>query len=92
MKIKAILFIAIQFLVFDSSAQDNRVSRDEDLQNIFKGTWDLRSPDNTIDVNADFTDNVTDAPIDGGLSILMAAGVFYGAKRIRRTKMHNSKR
>ncbi|MEN9952564.1 MAG: hypothetical protein RLZZ520_832 [Bacteroidota bacterium] len=92
MKIKAILFVAIQLLVFDLTAQDNRVSRDEDLQNIFKGTWDLRSPENTIDVNADFTDNVTDAPIDGGLSFLMAAGVLYGAKRIRRTKVHKSKR
>ena len=92
MKIKAILFVAIQFTVFDLSAQDNRVSRDEDLQNIFKGTWDLRSVDNTVDVNADFTDNVTDAPIDGGLGFIMAAGVLYGTRRIRRTRGHKSKR
>ena len=92
MNIKAILIIAIQFLAINLIAQDNRVSRDEDLQNIFKGTWDIRSVDNTIDVNSDFNDNVLDAPIDGGLSFLMAAGILYGAKRIRRTRSHNSKK
>jgi hypothetical protein len=29
----------------------------------------------------DFTDGGNDAPIDGGLSILLAAGVAYGAKK-----------
>ena len=31
-------------------------------------------------------DDVTDAPIDGGLSLLVAAGVGYGAKRLRKKK------
>lgn len=30
-----------------------------------------------------FDDEVTDAPIDGGLSILVGAGVAFGAKKIR---------
>jgi hypothetical protein len=29
-----------------------------------------------------FDDDVADVPIDGGLSILLAAGVGYGAKKI----------
>lgn len=31
-----------------------------------------------------FDDQVLDTPIDGGLSLLVAAGVGYGAKRLRR--------
>ena len=30
-----------------------------------------------------FDDEVNDVPIDGGLSLLVAAGVGYGAKKIR---------
>jgi hypothetical protein len=30
-----------------------------------------------------FTDDTSDVPIDGGLSLLVAAGVGYGAKKIR---------
>lgn len=30
-----------------------------------------------------FNNNVEDAPIDGGLSVLLAAGVGYGAKKLR---------
>jgi hypothetical protein len=30
-----------------------------------------------------FGDDVNDAPIDGGLSLLVAAGVGYGAKKIK---------
>ena len=30
-----------------------------------------------------FTDDVSDVPVDGGLSLLVAAGVGYGAKKIR---------
>ncbi len=34
-----------------------------------------------------FTDDVTDdVPIDGGLSLLVAAGVGYGAKKLRSRK------
>jgi hypothetical protein len=30
-----------------------------------------------------FGDDVNDAPIDGGLSLLVAAGVGYGAKKLK---------
>ena len=30
-----------------------------------------------------FTDDTTDAPIDGGLSLLIAGGVGYGIKKVR---------
>ena len=30
-----------------------------------------------------FTDDVNDVPVDGGLSLLVAAGVGYGVKKVR---------
>lgn len=36
-----------------------------------------------------FGDDVEDVPIDGGLSLLVAAGVGYGAKKLREKR--NSK-
>jgi hypothetical protein len=33
-----------------------------------------------------FDDDVNDVPIDGGLSLLIAAGVGYGAKKMRNKK------
>jgi hypothetical protein len=30
-----------------------------------------------------FDDDVNDVPVDGGLSLLVAAGVGYGAKKLR---------
>ncbi|MBP9741128.1 MAG: hypothetical protein KBD28_10605 [Chitinophagaceae bacterium] len=38
-----------------------------------------------------FDDDVNDVPIDGGLSLLIAAGVGYGAKKMRDKKMMNKK-
>ena len=35
-----------------------------------------------------FDDDVNDVPIDGGLSLLIAAGVGYGAKKMRDKKMN----
>lgn len=31
-------------------------------------------------------DDVNDVPIDGGLSILLAAGIGYGANKVRKSK------
>lgn len=31
-----------------------------------------------------FDDTVSDVPVDGGLSLLVAAGVGYGAKKLRK--------
>lgn len=33
-----------------------------------------------------FDDNATDVPIDGGLGFLLAAGIGYGANRLRKHK------
>jgi len=54
------------------------------------GTW--LGADRMYDIQADaeedgppdFNDNVTGALIDGGLSVVLAAGVFVGARHIRR--------
>ena len=54
------------------------------------GTW--LGADRMYDIQTDadedgppvFNDNVPGPPIDGGLSLLLAAGVVVGARRIRR--------
>jgi hypothetical protein len=33
-----------------------------------------------------FDDDVNDVPVDGGLSLLVAAGVGYGAKKLKNRK------
>jgi hypothetical protein len=38
-----------------------------------------------------FGDDVDDVPVDGGLSLLVAAGVGYGVKRLRAKRQANSK-
>jgi hypothetical protein len=38
----------------------------------------------------DFTDGGADAPIDGGLSLLLAAGVGYGVKKVRDSRKKNA--
>jgi hypothetical protein len=37
-----------------------------------------------------FDDDVNDVPIDGGLSLLVAAGVGYGAKKLKNRKKSQS--
>jgi len=37
-----------------------------------------------------FDDDVNDVPIDGGLSLLVAAGIGYGAKKLREQRNENS--
>ena len=36
-----------------------------------------------------FDDEVNDVPIDGGLSLLVAAGVGYGAKKLKERRNKN---
>ena len=36
-----------------------------------------------------FDDEVNDVPIDGGLSLLVAAGVGYGAKKLKERRNNN---
>jgi hypothetical protein len=37
-----------------------------------------------------FDDNLQDVPVDGGISILLGAGLAYGAARLRKKKEDNS--
>ena len=36
-----------------------------------------------------FDDNTSDVPVDGGISILVGAGLAYGAARLRKKKEEN---
>ncbi len=38
-----------------------------------------------------FGDDVGDAPIDGGLSLLVAAGIGYGAKKLHQNRKQSKK-
>ena len=38
-----------------------------------------------------FDDDVTDTPIDGGISLLVGAGAAYGAKKFYNLKKNNPK-
>jgi len=40
--------------------------------------------------NAGFDDEVTDVPIDGGISVLLAAGVGYGIKKMKRNNKNEA--
>lgn len=93
---KTYFFVLLSLVLSVSGlAQDNNSSISEDLKKIWSS--DNSSPSSDIypidglTTNADpgtgnGTDNVLDAPVDGGLGFLMAAGVLYGARRIRRKK------
>jgi hypothetical protein len=35
----------------------------------------------------EFEEDLQDVPVDGGLSLLVAAGTLYGVRRLRRTKL-----
>jgi hypothetical protein len=39
-----------------------------------------------VQAQPNFSDDVVDAPIDGGLSLLIAGGVGYGVKKLRAAK------
>ena len=89
------IFISILFT--QAVAQDNNQSIGEDLKKVWgdpgapsgtgmdmDGMYDTQAgTEDTDDIN--FNDNVVSSlPIDGGLSVLLAAGVVVGARRIRR--------
>lgn len=89
---KYVIFISLIFSANLSFAQENRVSRDEDLQSIFIDTWGKDIFDETITANTDpgfggnEGNNTTDVPIDGGLGFLLAAGVGYAVNGMRRKR------
>ncbi len=44
-----------------------------------------------IQAQPNFNDDTNDVPIDGGLSLLVAAGVGYGAKKLKEKKANSEK-
>lgn len=91
---KALYLLLICIVFFSSgSAQDNNSSISEDLKKIWNADNSSPSTDiypiDALTTNNDpgtgnGTDNVLDAPVDGGLGFLMAAGALYGTIRLRR--------
>lgn len=87
---KFLFLILIQIIVLEINAQDNRVSADEEMRGIFKDTWspsffgDLET--NNVGTGGDPSQDVTDAPIDGGLGFLLAAGAGYVAHGLNRKR------
>jgi hypothetical protein len=88
------IVIATSILFTQAVAQDNNQSIGEDLKKIWGGGQDAGTGtgmdmggmfDTPVETNnTTFTDDVVDAPIDGGLGFLLAAGMGYGVKRLRR--------
>lgn len=92
MKALYLLLICIVFFLA-GSAQDNNSSISEDLKKIWNADNSTPSTDiypiDALTTNVDpgtgnGTDNVLDAPVDGGLGFLMAAGALYGTRRLRK--------
>ena len=79
-----------------AAAQDNNQSISDDLKKVWGDpgvpSGNGLSMDGMFDTQAGtedtgeigFTDNVTSTPVDGGISLLLAAGLVAGARRIRR--------
>jgi hypothetical protein len=44
---------------------------------------------NVANAQPGFDDDVEDTPIDGGIGLLVGAGIFYGAKKVAEFKKKN---
>lgn len=92
---RILIICGVIALLFTQSAaaQDNNQSIGEDLKKVWgdpgaptgtgmdmDGMYDTPVETN----NTTFTDDVADAPVDGGISLLLAAGLGYGVKRLRK--------
>ncbi len=90
------LFILLFFFSQSIVAEDKNeilYFDEESFEDIFGNSTssqisaDLKNMLNEIpSTGIDFTDNTTDVPIDGGLGFLLAAGLGYGANRLRKLK------
>jgi hypothetical protein len=95
-QIIGVLLISITATI-NSFAQDNNQSLQEGMKNIWNNNSDNIYPiEEALDINNDppptFDDNAVDAPIDGGLGFLLAAGVGLGARRLRKRKQEQKNR
>lgn len=91
--------LLVMMFTQSSLAQENNQSISEELKKVWEGDKGSGSAsgswlnmDGMYDTQAEtndtgeigFADDVASTPIDGGLSLLLAAGVVAGARRIRR--------
>jgi len=95
---KSIILLFVLTLFFRQSivAEENNeilYFDQESFDDIFKNSTsselstDLKNMFNEIpSTGIDFNDNTSDVPIDGGLGFLLAAGLGYGANRLRKLK------
>jgi hypothetical protein len=56
----------------------------------FGPSADAVGPGGGTGVVPGFDDDIQDVPVDGGISILLGAGLAYGAARLRKKKEENS--
>ena len=89
--------LLLLLLSLNLNAQDNSLSAEKEMEEIFNDTWSssvlIDIETNNPGTGGDNSNNVTDAPIDGGLGFLLAAGAGYvanGLNRKRRRRKNNS--
>jgi hypothetical protein len=76
----------------DESYNTGILSNDElpTMQFDFGPSADAVAPGSGPGTVPGFDDNTSDVPVDGGISILVGAGLAYGAARLRKKKEDNS--
>ena len=90
--------VVAMMLTQTAAAQDNNQSIGEDLKKVWgdpgvpsgnglnmDGMYDTQAgTEDTEEIG--FADDVTSTPVDGGIGFLLAAGLGYGANRLRRRR------
>jgi hypothetical protein len=97
-KIMIACAVVAMMLTQSAAAQDNNQSISEDLKKVWgdpgvpsgnglnmDGMYDTQAGTEDTD-EIGFTDDVASTPIDGGIGFLLAAGLGYGANRLRRRR------
>jgi hypothetical protein len=78
----------INFLLKNQADADASATADDELPAIdFESTYnDIEPNDDGGSADAPGFGDITDVPIDGGISLLVGAGFAYGAARLRKKK------
>jgi hypothetical protein len=97
-KIMIACAVVAMMLTQSAAAQDNNQSISEDLKKVWgdpgvpsgnglnmDGMYDTQAGTEDTD-EIGFADDVASTPIDGGIGFLLAAGLGYGANRLRRRR------
>lgn len=79
--------ITVQCIYIPVFSQQQNETAIEDWSMLFQNSWNPYQPDialpNDIFNAPGFGGDVNDVPIDGGLSILLTAGLSYGLRRVK---------